>query len=52
MQFDGENKLTKEEVLFKNQFGRIRAVKQGPDGNLYLGTSNGATDKIIRVVPH
>jgi aldose sugar dehydrogenase len=44
-------KVTKEEVLFKNQFGRIRAAKQGPDGNLYIGTSKGEGDQIIRVIP-
>lgn len=45
-------KITKEEVLFRKQFGRIRAATQGPDGNLYLGTTNGSGDQIIRVIPY
>lgn len=37
-----------EERLFEKQFGRIRDVRQGPDGNLYFLTdsSNGAIYKI------
>ncbi|MER5389503.1 PQQ-dependent sugar dehydrogenase [Saccharopolyspora sp. NPDC002686] len=30
-------------------FGRLRAARQGPDGALYLSTSNGEDDKILRV---
>ena len=34
------------------RFGRIRTVQQGPDGLLYLTTSNGGgNDRIIRVTP-
>ncbi len=32
-------------------YGRLRAVTQGPDGALYIGTSNGGTDRILRVTP-
>lgn len=46
-----------EEVLFDDAFGRIRAVVWGPDGALYLGTSNkdgrgtpgAGDDRIVRV---
>jgi len=32
--------------------GRLRSVTQGPDGNLYVGTSNGGgTDRILRLTP-
>lgn len=31
--------LAREELL-KGQFGRLRAIAQGPDGHLYLATSN------------
>ncbi|MGH3914447.1 MAG: PQQ-dependent sugar dehydrogenase [Pseudonocardiaceae bacterium] len=32
-------------------FGRLRAVRQGPDGALYVTTSNGDDDHILRVTP-
>jgi glucose/arabinose dehydrogenase len=33
-------------------YGRLRAVTQGPDGDLYVSTSNGGgTDRIIRLRP-
>jgi glucose/arabinose dehydrogenase len=32
-------------------FGRLRAVVQGPDGALYVSTSNGSGDRILRVTP-
>ncbi|HYH74526.1 MAG TPA: PQQ-dependent sugar dehydrogenase [Candidatus Saccharimonadales bacterium] len=32
-------------------FGRLRAATLGPDGNLYVGTSNGSDDKIIKFSP-
>lgn len=42
--------LEKLEVLYKGQFGRIRNVVLGPDGRLYLMTSNGnGADKVIAI---
>ena len=32
------NKVLSEERLFKNKFGRIRDVRQGPEGYLYFLT--------------
>jgi aldose sugar dehydrogenase len=44
--------VVSEEVLFKDQFGRLRDVITGPDGLLYFSTSNGnGTDVIVRVKP-
>lgn len=39
--FDSKtNKMTSHEVYFKGVYGRLRALVQGPDGAIYLGTSN------------
>ncbi|MGQ0774467.1 MAG: PQQ-dependent sugar dehydrogenase [Pseudonocardiales bacterium] len=32
-------------------FGRLRAVRQGPDGALYVTTSDGDDDQILRITP-
>jgi glucose/arabinose dehydrogenase len=32
--------ISDERVLFDDQFGRLRAIAQGPDGALYFATSN------------
>ncbi len=32
-------------------YGRLRAARTGPDGALYLTTSNGDDDKLLRVTP-
>lgn len=32
-------------------FGRLRAVRLGPDGALYVSTSNGNDDQVLRVTP-
>ena len=34
-----------------DRFGRLRAVRPGPDGALYVTTSNGEDDQVIRVAP-
>lgn len=41
------------EVLpeFNGTYGRLRSVEQGPDGALYVSTSNGSNDRILRVTP-
>ncbi len=36
---------------FTSTFGRLRAARSGPDGALYLTTSNGQDDKLLRVTP-
>lgn len=47
---DQKNKIV-DEQKFLTSVGRLRAATQGPDGNLYVSTSNGNDDKIIRVTP-
>ena len=32
-------------------FGRLRAVRTGPDGALFVSTSNGDDDKVLRIDP-
>jgi glucose/arabinose dehydrogenase len=49
---------TQQDLVFKNKYGRLRGVTLGPDGALYLTTSNrdgrgspvSGDDRIIRVV--
>jgi len=33
------------------EFGRLRAVRSGPDGALYVTTSNGSDDQVLRIDP-
>lgn len=42
------NKVLKEERLLTDKNMRVRSVKQGPDGYLYLGVDGG---KILRIMP-
>lgn len=41
---------TQREVLLDRKYGRLRSPVLGPDGALYLTTSNGSGDRVIRVV--
>jgi glucose/arabinose dehydrogenase len=55
----GEDGVTTDEALFEGDFGRLRTVVEGPDGALYLLTSNRdgrgvpreGDDRILRIVP-
>jgi glucose/arabinose dehydrogenase len=38
-------------ALFDGTFGRLRAVRLGPDGALFVSTSNGDDDQVLRVTP-
>jgi len=38
-----------KEVLYDQKYGRLRSVVVGPDGALYVTTSNGSGDRIVRV---
>jgi aldose sugar dehydrogenase len=44
---DGD-KVVKEERLFENKLGRIRDVREGPDGFIYILT-NGSDGKLLRL---
>ena len=43
-----KNKVVKEEMLFKN-IGRVRDVRMGPDGYIYMAVENPGA--IFRLVP-
>ncbi|HEX8763059.1 MAG TPA: PQQ-dependent sugar dehydrogenase [Candidatus Saccharimonadales bacterium] len=47
LRLDDHNKVIKEEKALDNAYGRLRAVTQGPNGDLYVSTDNGQNDKII-----
>jgi aldose sugar dehydrogenase len=54
LKFDkpGGTTIVEDEVLYRDQFGRIRDVEQGPDGFVYFSTSGGGgADKIVRIKP-
>ena len=44
------DKVAKEERLLQNLRERIRDVRQGPEGAVYLLTDN-ASGRILRIVP-
>jgi glucose/arabinose dehydrogenase len=45
----GSLRETWKPVALDGTYGRLRGAVQGPDGALYLTTSNGSNDKILRV---
>ncbi|MFZ5556691.1 MAG: PQQ-dependent sugar dehydrogenase [Pseudomonadota bacterium] len=49
LRFDGE-KLVEEERLLEGKLGRIRDVRQGPDGHLYLLTDS-PDGQLVRLEP-
>ena len=42
---------TQQNIFFDGTYGRLRTARQGPDGSLYLTTSNGSGDQVIRITP-
>lgn len=57
--FAADGSVAGEEILYDEKFGRLRDVIVGPDGHVYLATSNKDTrgnprsgdDRIIRIAP-
>ncbi|MHB2166113.1 PQQ-dependent sugar dehydrogenase [Alsobacter sp. R-9] len=49
LMIDGDQ-ITGEERMFKGQFGRIRDVRQGPDGFIYILTDE-RNGRLIRLAP-
>jgi aldose sugar dehydrogenase len=48
---DGAVAEVSEPAPLDGTFGRLRAVRLGPDGALYVSTSNGGDDQVLRVTP-
>ncbi|HSM38240.1 MAG TPA: PQQ-dependent sugar dehydrogenase [Candidatus Limnocylindrales bacterium] len=42
---------TQKAVYFNNKWGRLRAVARGPGQRIWITTSNGSNDKVIRIAP-
>lgn len=52
IKFDGNYEIVLEEEILNGEFGRIRTVKQAPNGDLFFLTDNGASsDRIVRLKP-
>ncbi len=57
--FAPDGSVADEEILYDGEYGRLRDVAVGPDGFVYVGTSNKDTrgnpddgdDRIVRIVP-
>ena len=43
--------MTQADLLLDGEYGRLRASVQAPDGALYVTTSNGSNDMVLRIVP-
>ncbi len=50
LELEGE-KIVNEEILVDGQFGRLRAITQGPDGFLYFSSDAGDGSSIYRIKP-
>ena len=56
---DDSGRVTDEEALYQGRFGRLRDVRVGPDGAVYLATSNRdgrgepreGDDRVLRIAP-
>jgi glucose/arabinose dehydrogenase len=53
MRVDSQGNVTATGQLpqLDGSYGRLRAVRPGPDGALYVTTSNGDNDKILKIAP-
>jgi glucose/arabinose dehydrogenase len=47
----GGSPATLRNTLFDNSWGRLRATVLGPGGALWVTTSNGTNDRVIRITP-
>lgn len=54
LSFDGNGVLLDdvEPPELAGTYGRLRTAQMGPDGALYILTSNGSNDLILKVTPN
>jgi len=48
---NGGATLSQANLILDGQYGRLRATVSAPDGSLYITTSNGSADRVLRVAP-
>lgn len=48
---NGGQSMTQADLFLDREYGRLRASVQAPDGALYVTTSNGSNDMVLRLVP-
>lgn len=48
---NGGQIMTQADLFLDREYGRLRASVQAPDGALYVTTSNGSNDMVLRLVP-
>lgn len=46
---DAQTKITETKDFYVNEYGRLRAICQSPQGKIYFCTSNGTNDKIVEI---
>ncbi|MEH3033995.1 MAG: PQQ-dependent sugar dehydrogenase [Aeromicrobium erythreum] len=53
LKLDASRKVVRQVVpaALDDTYGRLRGVRRGPDGALYVTTSNGSNDKILKITP-
>jgi glucose/arabinose dehydrogenase len=44
---DTQTTITQTNEYYESEYGRLRAICISPEGNVYLGTSNGGNDKVV-----
>lgn len=43
------DKILSSQDFLAGEFGRLRSICQSPEGKIYIGTSNGSSDRIIEI---